>query len=75
MEEMLEIKEKEGREEGYKEGREDGQKEGFRDGVRQEREQIACAMLEKGMDAEVIREVTGLSEKEIHDLSCERENL
>ena len=56
---------KEGREEGHKEGKEEGRKEG----AKQKSFDIAKRMLEKGIDIEIISELTGLTEKEISKLN------
>ena len=72
---------KEGREEGRKEGKEEGLKEGHKEGkeegIKESRAEgakqnscdIAKRMLEKGIDIEIISELTGLTEKEISKLN------
>ena len=60
---------KEGREEGHKEGKEEGRKEGREEGAKQKSFDIAKRMLEKGIDIEIISELTGLTEKEISKLN------
>ena len=63
----------EGREEGHKkgheEGKEEGLKEGRAEGVKQTSFDIAKRMLEKEIDIETISELTGLTDKEISELS------
>ena len=55
---------REGREEGLAEGR----KEGLAEGQSAKQEEIACKMLEKGLDFTLIAEMTGLSEKDLKAL-------
>ena len=58
-----------GKEEGLKEGKEEGIKEGREEGAKQKSFDIAKRMLEKGIDIEIISELTGLTEKEISKLN------
>ena len=60
---------KEGHKEGHKEGKEEGIKEGRAEGAKQNSCDIAKRMLEKGIDIEIISELTGLTEKEISKLN------
>ena len=60
---------KEGHKKGHEEGKEEGLKEGRAEGVKQTSFDIAKRMLEKGIDIETISELTGLTEKEISELS------
>ena len=59
----------EGLKEGHKEGKEEGIKEGREEGAKQNSCDIAKRMLEKGIDIEIISELTGLTEKEISKLN------
>ena len=59
----------EGLKEGHKEGKEEGIKEGRAEGAKQNSCDIAKRMLEKGIDIEIISELTGLTEKEISKLN------
>ncbi|XID95497.1 Rpn family recombination-promoting nuclease/putative transposase [Paenibacillaceae bacterium WGS1546] len=65
-----------GMKKGLKEGREEGLKEGLQKGLQkgklEGKQEVALKMLEKGMDAKTIREVTGLSPKKLAQL---RESL
>lgn len=58
------MERREGREEGLAEGR----KEGLAEGQSAKQEEIACKMLEKGLDFTLIAEMTGLSEKDLKAL-------
>ena len=49
-------------------GKEEGQKEGEVIGARKIRLQNAKKMLEKGLDINLIKEITGLSDKEIKNM-------
>ena len=53
---------------GREEGKEVGQKEGEVIGARKTRLQSAKKMLEKGLDINLIKDITGLSEKEIKNI-------
>ena len=59
-------------EKGLQEGREQGMKQGMQQGlqqgIRQERQDIVFRMLEKGMDPEVIADLTGTDVEEIREL-------
>ena len=76
-EEMEEIREhdgyvrglKEGHASGVQEGKKLGVKEGHARGAAERDRDIAVNMLAKGMDTALISELTGLSEKDILDLS------
>ena len=61
-----------GMEKGLQEGREQGMKQGMQQGlqqgIRQERQDIVFRMLEKGMDPEVIADLTGTDVEEIREL-------
>ncbi len=68
-EEGLKEGHKKGHKKGHEEGKEEGLKEGRAEGVKQTSFDIAKRMLEKGIDIETISELTGLTEKEISELS------
>ena len=57
-----------GLEEGEKKGIEKGLKEGREEGIQQEKLEIAKQMLSKGLDMQLICEMTGLSEQRIRSL-------
>ena len=57
-----------GREEGKEVGQKEGRAEGEAIGARKTRLQNAKKMLEKGLDINLIKEITGLSEKEIKNI-------
>ena len=57
-----------GLEEGEKKGIEKGLKEGREEGIQQEKLEIAKQMLSKGLDMQLICEMTGLSEQRIGSL-------
>ena len=57
-----------GKEEGQKEGEANGIKKGEVIGARKTRLQNAKKMLEKGLDINLIKEITGLSDKEIKNM-------
>lgn len=61
----------EGMEKGLQEGREQGMKQGLQQGIRQERQDIVFRMLEKGMDPEMIADLTGMNIEEIQKLEEE----
>lgn len=65
----------EGMEKGLQEGREQGMKQGMQQGlqqgIRQERQDIVFRMLEKGMDPEMITDLTGMNIEEIQKLEEE----
>ena len=63
------ISRKKGREEGLAEGRKEGLAEGELKGMAKERNKVARAMLDKGMEVSVIAELTGLDEDAIRLLS------
>jgi predicted transposase/invertase (TIGR01784 family) len=60
--------EQKGREEGKAEGREEGKAEGREEGANQKQLEIAIKMLRKGIDKEIISEITGLSLSEIESI-------
>lgn len=66
---------KEAKEEGIREGREEGKKEGRKVGIREERERLAGRMLVRGIPAEEISQITGLSQEEINDIRNLSENM
>ena len=57
-----------GREEGKEVGQKEGRAEGEAIGARKIRLQNAKKMLEKGLDINLIKEITGLSDKEIKNM-------
>ena len=59
---------KKGRQEGKAEGLEEGEKKGIKKGIQQEKLEIAKQMLLKGLDMQLICEMTGLSEQRIGSL-------
>jgi len=63
---------KEGKEEGLKEGKEEGLKEGKQEGLKEGEKngkiEIARNMLKKGLDVNLISELSGLSIEEIENL-------
>ena len=67
------ISRKKGHEEGLAEGLAEGRKEGLAEGelkgMAKERNKVARAMLDKGMEVSVIAELTGLDEDAIRSLS------
>ena len=58
----------EGKKLGIEEGHASGVKEGLARGIAENQRDIAANMLAKGMDAELISELTGLSEEDILEL-------
>ncbi|WP_130606128.1 RpnC/YadD family protein [Cohnella abietis] len=72
--------EKKGKEEGIKEGLKEGllkgkeegllkgKQEGIQEGIQESKQEIALKMLEKGLDPEIIEEITGLSSSQISKL-------
>lgn len=54
----------EGRKEGLEEGRKESMKQGMKEGIRK----TAKKLIKLGMSMEQIKEVTGLTEEEIHNL-------
>ena len=58
----------EGKKLGIEEGHASGVKEGLARGIAENQRDIAANMLAKGMDAELISELTGLSEQDIVEL-------
>lgn len=57
-----------GMEKGLQEGMKQGMQQGLQQGIRQERQDIVFRMLEKGMDPEVIADLTGTDVEEIREL-------
>ena len=53
---------------GMEKGLQEGMKQGMQQGIRQERRDIIFRMLEKGMDPEVIADLTGTDVEEIREL-------
>lgn len=53
---------------GMEKGLQEGMKQGMQQGIRQERQDIIFRMLEKGMDPEVIADLTGTDVEEIREL-------
>ena len=49
----------------YKEGKKEGIKEGIEEGKREGILNIAKKMIEKGIDIKQVKEITGLSQKEL----------
>ncbi len=62
------INHRQGREEGRAEGRAEGLKEGIAKGETQKAMEIAQSMLAKGMDAELVAELTKLPIEDIREL-------
>ena len=60
-----------GMEKGLQEGREQGMKQGMQQGIRQERQDIVFRMLEKGMNPEMIADLTGMNIEEIQKMEEE----
>ena len=60
-----------GMEKGLQEGMEKGLQQGLQQGIRQERQDIVFRMLEKGMDPEMIADLTGMNIEEIQKLEEE----
>lgn len=50
------------------EAKRDGKAEGETIGIKKEREEIGLKMLQKGIDIQTIKEITGLTEEEIKNL-------
>ena len=68
IEVALETGEEIGKEKGLKEGEEIGVKKGKEEGLKEGKEEMACAMKQKGISLQTIKEVSGLSIKEIEKL-------
>nr|VFK64236.1 MAG: hypothetical protein BECKTUN1418D_GA0071000_12515 [Candidatus Kentron sp. TUN] len=60
---------REGEVRGIEKGLREGKEEGLREGETRKAIEIAKALLEKGMDANEVSEISGLSEGEILELS------
>ena len=56
---------------GMEKGLQEGMKQGMQQGIRQERQDIVFRMLEKGMDPEMIADLTGMNIEEIQKLEEE----
>ena len=65
---IIDTAAEDGRAEGFAEGRSEGFSEGEAKGKAEERVQIAKAMIAKGMDRNIISEITGLSDEELESL-------
>ena len=48
--------------------KEEGKIEGLKKGIRKGKIQVALKMLKKGLEISLIKEITGLSDKEINEL-------
>ena len=64
----IDTAKREGKEEGLAEGMEKGLAEGMERGMTQRSLEIARKMLANGMDAEMVMEITGLSECQLKQL-------
>ena len=64
----IDTAKREGKEEGLAEGMEKGLAEGMKKGMEKRSLEIARKMLAKGMDAEMVMEITGLSESQLQQL-------
>ena len=64
----IDTAKREGKEEGLAEGMEKGLAEGMEKGMSQRSLEIARTMLATGMDAEMVMEITGLSESQLKQL-------
>ena len=64
----IDTAKREGKEEGLAEGMEKGLAEGMEKGMNQRSLEIARKMLENGMDAATVMEITGLSESQLQQL-------
>jgi predicted transposase YdaD len=62
---------KEGIQEGIKKGLQQGIQKGMQQGMQQEKKEIAKSMLKKGLDINLIQDVTGLSKETIKELKAE----
>ena len=60
-----------GMEKGLQEGMKQGMQQGLQQGIRQERQDIVFRMLEKGMNPEMIADLTGMNIEEIQKLEEE----
>lgn len=60
-----------GLQEGMVKGLQEGMEKGLQQGIRQERQDIVFRMLEKGMDPEMIADLTGMNIEEIQKLEEE----
>ena len=60
-----------GLQEGMEKGLQKGMEKGLQQGIRQERQDIVFRMLEKGMDSEMIADLTGMNIEEIQKLEEE----
>ena len=64
----IDTAKREGMEKGLAEGMEKGLAEGMEKGMSQRSLEIARTMLAKGMDAAMVMEITGLSERQLKQL-------
>ena len=64
----IDTAKREGKEEGLAEGMEKGLAEGMEKGMNKRSLEIARKMLENGMDAATVMEITGLSESQLQQL-------
>ena len=64
----IDTAKREGKEEGLAEGMEKGLAEGMKKGMEKRSLEIVRKMLAKGMDAEMVMEITGLSESQLQQL-------
>ena len=64
----IDTAKREGKEEGLAEVMEKGLAEGMKKGMEKRSLEIARKMLAKGMDAEMVMEITGLSESQLQQL-------
>ena len=65
---LLDDRYQKGMEEGMEKGRAEGIAEGIEEGMSQRSLEIARKMLENGMDAATVMEITGLSESQLQQL-------
>lgn len=68
----LKTSKEEGRKEGIKEGKKVGKKVGIKEGIKEGKKEVAKNMLGEGFSLEIIRKITGLSQKEIEKLRDEK---
>ncbi|WP_059104301.1 hypothetical protein [Shouchella shacheensis] len=57
-----------GKREGVREGKKEGMKEGMKEGEKEGKKHVALEMLKRGLDLELIAEVTKLDREEIENL-------
>lgn len=63
---------KEGMKEGMKEGRKEGMKEGINEGIKEGKQITALNLLNLGVDIDIIKNATGLTNEEINNLKNEK---